>query len=104
MKCRYEIILTWSFNCPKELPFSVKSSSTNVIVVLKHYSEEKLCSSDVRNIGCQNMWIDTHLLEMKIDATYGTKDDLVSSHIQGAPSLKQRPSVATKFLLRVVAT
>jgi hypothetical protein len=50
------------------------------------------------------MWIDTHLLDKKIEATYGTKDDPVSSHIRGAPSLNPRPRLPQKFLLRVVVT
>ena len=29
-----------------------------------------------------NVWIDTHLLKKKLGATYGSKDDPVSSHTQ----------------------
>jgi hypothetical protein len=63
---------------------------------LKHYSEEKLAQAILRNIGCQSMWIDTHLLEMKIEATYGTKDDLVSSHIPDVLTMYPRPRLPTK--------
>jgi hypothetical protein len=44
--------------------------------------EESYTQAILRKIGCYSMWIDTHLLEMKVEATYGTKDDPVSSHIQ----------------------
>jgi hypothetical protein len=42
------------------------------------------------------MSIDTHLLDKKIEATYGTKDDPVLSHIRGVPSLNSRPRLTTK--------
>jgi hypothetical protein len=55
---------------------------------------------------------DTHLLEMKVEATYGTKDDPVPSQNQGVPLLNSdipnssfflaSPNLGTRFLLRVV--
>jgi hypothetical protein len=33
------------------------------------------------NIGCQSMWIDTHLMEIKTEVEYSTKDDPISSCI-----------------------
>jgi hypothetical protein len=43
--------------------------------------EESYTQAILRKIGCYGMRIDTHLLEMNIEATYGTKDDPMSSHI-----------------------
>jgi hypothetical protein len=43
------------------------------------------------------MWIDTHLLEMKVEATYGTKDDPVSSHIPDVLTKNPRPRLHTKI-------
>jgi hypothetical protein len=40
--------------------------------------------------------IDTHVLEMKVEATYGTKDDPVPSQNQGVPRLNPRPRLPTK--------
>jgi hypothetical protein len=82
MKWSSKNILTCSSDWPKEWPFGVQSSSTNVIAGLKHFNGGKLYSSHLEEDGCNSMWIDTHLLEMKVEATFGTKDDLVSSHIQ----------------------
>jgi hypothetical protein len=45
MKWSSKNILTCSPDWPKEWPFSVQSSSTNVIIGLKHYNEGKLYSS-----------------------------------------------------------
>jgi hypothetical protein len=45
----------------------------------------------------RHMRIDTHLLEMKIEATYGTKDDPVSSHIIDVLTMNPRPRLPTKF-------
>jgi hypothetical protein len=42
------------------------------------------------------MWIDTHLLEMKIETTYGTKDDLVSSHVPDVLTMNPRPRLPKK--------
>jgi hypothetical protein len=41
------------------------------------------------------MWIDIHLLEMKIEATYGTKDDPVSNHILDVLTMNPRPRLPT---------
>jgi hypothetical protein len=42
---------------------------------------------------------------MKVEATYGTKDDPVSSHIQNVLTMNPKDlDYLQKFLLRVVAT
>jgi hypothetical protein len=40
---------------------------------------------------------------MKVEATYGTKDDPVPSHIQDVPTMNPKPRLPTKVFLRVVA-
>jgi hypothetical protein len=42
------------------------------------------------------MWIDSHLLEMKAETNYGTKDDPVSSHIKDVLTMNPRPRLPTK--------
>jgi hypothetical protein len=58
--------------------------------------EESYPQVILSNIGCQSISIDTHLLEMKIEATYGTKDDPVSSHIPDVLTMNPRPRLPTK--------
>jgi hypothetical protein len=41
--------------------------------------------------------MDTHLLEMKVEVTYGTKDDPVSSHISDVLTMNPRPRLSTKI-------
>jgi hypothetical protein len=49
-----------------------------------------------KGIGYYSVWIDTHLLEMKVEATYGTKDDPVPSQNQVVPCLNLKPRLPTK--------
>jgi hypothetical protein len=58
------------------------SSVTKVIqqMSLKHYNGGSYTQAILRKIGCYRMWIDTHLLGMKVEAT---KDDPVPSQTQG---------------------
>jgi hypothetical protein len=84
-------------------PFSLKSDPSVSKVVqqmpLLDWSisvEESYTQAISRKIGCQSMWIDTHLLEIKIEATYGTKDDPVSSHIPDVLTINPRPRLPTK--------
>jgi hypothetical protein len=71
MKWSYENISTWSYDWPKEWLFSDQSSSTNTIEAFS--MEQSFNQAILRKIGCYSVWIDTHLLEMKVEATYGTK-------------------------------
>jgi hypothetical protein len=65
--------------------------------------EESYTQAILRKIGCYSMWIDNHLLEMKVEATYGTKDDPVPSQTKVCPVWTQDLDYLQKFLLRVVA-
>jgi hypothetical protein len=58
--------------------------------------EESYTQAILRKIRCYCMWIDTHLLDNKMEATYGTKDDQVSSHIQDVLTKNPRPRIPTK--------
>jgi hypothetical protein len=58
--------------------------------------EESYTQAILRKIGCYSMWTDTHLLEIKVEATYGTKDDPVSSHIQCVLTMNPRPRLSIK--------
>jgi hypothetical protein len=42
------------------------------------------------------MRIDNHLLEIKVEATFGTKDDPVSSNIPDVPTMNPKPRQPTK--------
>jgi hypothetical protein len=89
MKWSYENISTWSSDWPKEWLFSVQSSSTNGA----SYTQAIL-----RKIRCYSVWIDTHLLEMRIETNYGFKRWPVPSQNQGVPHLnpKKKPRLPTK--------
>jgi hypothetical protein len=52
--------------------------------------EQSYTQATLRKNGCYSMWDDTHLLEMKVEATYGTKDDPVPSQDQGVPLLNPK--------------
>jgi hypothetical protein len=68
------------------------SSVSKVIqqMSLKHYNRGSYTQAMLRKSGCYSMWMDTHLLEMKVEATYGTKDDPVPSQNQGVPRLNPK--------------
>jgi hypothetical protein len=42
------------------------------------------------------MRIDTHLLKIKVEATHGTKDDPVTSHISDVLTMNPKPRLPTK--------
>jgi hypothetical protein len=53
--------------------------------------------------GCYSMWDDTHLLEMKVEATYGTKMTQCQVKTKVCHVWTQDQEYTQKFLLRVVA-
>jgi hypothetical protein len=53
--------------------------------------EESYTQATLMKNGCYSVRIDTHLLEMKVEATHGSKDDPVPSHNQGVPCLNPKP-------------
>jgi hypothetical protein len=73
MKWSFENISTWSSDWPKEWLISVQSSSTTTLMDRSSTTEESYTQATLRKIGCHSVWIDTHLLEMKVEATYGFK-------------------------------
>jgi hypothetical protein len=71
------------------------SSVSKVVQQLSWWTEalqtkEAILNAILRKIWWYGVRIDTHLLEMKEEATYGTKDDPVPSHIQGVPHLNPK--------------
>jgi hypothetical protein len=58
--------------------------------------DPKSDSSVSKVVHCYNKWEDTQLLEMKIEATCGTKDDPVSSPIPDVLTMNPIPRLPTK--------
>jgi hypothetical protein len=96
MKWSFENTPTWSSDWPKEWLFSVQSSLTTTLMNRSSTTEEAILNAILRKIWCYGVRIDTHLLETKVEVTYGTKDDLVSSHIQDVPTMNPKPRLPTK--------
>jgi hypothetical protein len=79
--------LAWSSDWPKEWLFSVQSSSTTTLMDRSSTMDQGYTQTTLEEGWCPSLWIDTHLLEMKMKTNNGfkrwpsvkSKDDLVSS-------------------------
>jgi hypothetical protein len=85
MKWSYGNILTCLLIDPKSDSLVSKVVQKATLLDWSTTMEESYTQAILRKSGCYRMCIDTHLLEMKVEATYGTKDDPVSSQNQGVP-------------------
>jgi hypothetical protein len=96
--------LDWSYDWPKEWPLSVQSSSTTTLLDRSSTREQGYNQATLEDGVCPRLWIDTHLLEMKIETNYGfkrwpsaeSKDDPVPSQNQGVSGWTEEPRLPTK--------
>jgi hypothetical protein len=96
--------LAWSSDLPKEWPLSVQSSSTTTSLDRSSTREQGYLQATPEEGWYTSLWIDTHLLEMKIKTNYGfkrwpsvkSKDDPVPSQDQGVSGWTQRLRLPTK--------
>jgi hypothetical protein len=103
MKRSNENISTWSSNWPKEWLFSIQSSSTTTLMDRSSTTEKAILNALLRKIWCYGVRIDTHLLEMKVEATYGTKMTQCQVISKLCLPWTENLDYPQKFLLRVVA-